>query len=151
MFHRRFGDKIHLPRALPPNRYTMDDRPRPSALNNFRRDDSDSGFSWTWAGGNNRARGQESMWSAALGAVSFMPLSSADSAGGVIITDWYAPPQTPDQRFRLNVIIRGDDDVSVTAFKQERKGGQWGDSAVDPALAEGIRQAIIRRSKGEGQ
>ena len=30
------------------------------------------------------------LWQAALGKLAFMPLASADSAGGVIITDWAA-------------------------------------------------------------
>src|SRR5690606_25113230 len=32
------------------------------------------------------------LWRASLDTFAFMPLSSADPFGGVIITDWYAPP-----------------------------------------------------------
>jgi hypothetical protein len=38
------------------------------------------------------------LWRASLDTVSFMPLVSADPFGGVIITDWYSPPQSPDAR-----------------------------------------------------
>ena len=35
------------------------------------------------------------LWRATLDTVSFMPLSSADPFGGVIITDWYTLPEAP--------------------------------------------------------
>ena len=35
------------------------------------------------------------LWRASLDTVTFMPLASADPFGGVIITDWYSPPETP--------------------------------------------------------
>ena len=40
------------------------------------------------------------LWRASLDTISFMPLASADPFGGVIITDWYAPPETPGERFQ---------------------------------------------------
>src|SRR3546814_3084016 len=40
------------------------------------------------------------LWRASLDALYFMPLLQADSAGGVIITDWYAHPQNPGQRLK---------------------------------------------------
>ena len=36
------------------------------------------------------------LWRASLDTLSFMPLASADPFGGVIITDWYAPPDAPE-------------------------------------------------------
>src|SRR5690606_28650480 len=45
------------------------------------------------------------LWRASLDTVAFMPLASADPFGGVILTDWYAPPETPDERFKVNVFI----------------------------------------------
>ena len=35
------------------------------------------------------------LWRASLDTIAFLPLSSADPFGGVIITDWYSPPETP--------------------------------------------------------
>ena len=37
------------------------------------------------------------LWRAALETLSFMPLTQADSAGGVIITDWYSNPEQPER------------------------------------------------------
>jgi hypothetical protein len=47
------------------------------------------------------------LWRATLDTLSFMPLVSADPFGGVIITDWYVPPATPDERFKVNAYILG--------------------------------------------
>ena len=45
------------------------------------------------------------LWRASLDTISFMPLSEVDPFGGVIITDWYAPPEAPDERFKATVYI----------------------------------------------
>ena len=62
------------------------------------------------------------LWRASLDTVSFMPLASADPFGGVILTDWYSPPETPEERFKINVFILGrelrSDGVRVRVFKQ---------------------------------
>ena len=43
------------------------------------------------------------LWRATLDTLSFMPLASADPFGGVIITDWFAPPQSAEERFKMTV------------------------------------------------
>ena len=40
------------------------------------------------------------LWRATLDTVSFMPLASADPFGGIIITDWYSPPDSPTSASR---------------------------------------------------
>ena len=47
------------------------------------------------------------LWRGALDTLSFMPLASADPFGGVIITDWYTPPSSPDERFKATAYILG--------------------------------------------
>ena len=91
------------------------------------------------------------LWRASLDTVSFMPLSSADPFGGVIITDWYAPPQTPTERFKLTVYILDTrlraDGVKVSVFRQEQTRGAWQDAAVDPATATKVENAILTRAR----
>lgn len=91
------------------------------------------------------------LWRATLDTVSFMPLASADPFGGVIITDWYAPPQTPDERFKVNVLILSRDlradGVRATVFKQRRVEGQWLDQPVDTATATQLENAILKRAR----
>ena len=49
------------------------------------------------------------LWRASLETLSFMPLTQADSAGGVIVTDWYANPQNPNERVKVSVSILDQD------------------------------------------
>lgn len=92
------------------------------------------------------------LWRASLDAVSFMPLASADPFGGVIITDRYAPPETPNERFKLNIYILGRelraDGVRAAVFRQRRDaGGNWADAAVEAATPINLENVILTRAR----
>lgn len=92
------------------------------------------------------------LWRGALDTLSFMPLASADPFGGVIITDWYSPAETPNERFKVNVFILGRelraDGVRCTVFHQRRDGGgQWAEAPVDPKTGVDIENAILTRAR----
>src|SRR5438445_3668103 len=74
------------------------------------------------------------LWRASLDTISFMPLISADPFGGVIITDWYSPPQTPNERFKVNIYILGRalraDGIRASVFRQTNETGSWADAPV---------------------
>ncbi len=92
------------------------------------------------------------LWRASLETIDFMPLVQADPFGGVIITDWYAPPETPTERFKLTVyildrVLRADA-VKVAVFRQTSDGGgSWTDAAVDPETKTGIENSILTRAR----
>lgn len=92
------------------------------------------------------------LWRASLDTLSFMPLASADPFGGVIITDWYADPLQPNERFKAQVYIldtrlRGDG-INVTVYKQQKDaGGAWVDAAVAGQTATDIENAILTRAR----
>lgn len=92
------------------------------------------------------------LWRASLDTVSFMPLSSADPFGGVIITDWYTPPETPSERFKVNVYILGralrSDGLKVSVFRQEcSRSGQWVDVAVAPSVTTEFENSVLTRAR----
>lgn len=91
------------------------------------------------------------LWRASLDTLSFMPVASADPFGGVIITDWYTPPESPEDRFKMNVYILGRqlraDGVRVAVFRQSRDGGGWVDSSVEPRTATNIENQILTRAR----
>ena len=105
------------------------------------------------AGGGAAGVGVNSfLWRASLDTVSFMPLVSADPFGGVIITDWYSPPDTPDERFKVNVFILGRDlradGVRTSVFHQRKDPvGQWAEAAVDANTATDLENAILTRAR----
>ncbi|MGX6649163.1 DUF3576 domain-containing protein [Maricaulaceae bacterium MS644] len=92
------------------------------------------------------------LWRASLDVLSFMPLAEVDPFGGVIITDWYANPELPGERFKSTVFILDTrlraDALSVQLFKQVRgDGGDWVDASVDPATRIQVENAILTRAR----
>jgi hypothetical protein len=92
------------------------------------------------------------LWRAALDTLRFMPLASADPFGGTIITDWFAPPETPAERFKATVYILDKrlraDALRVSVFHQTRdKNGEWADAAVDPATNGKMENAVLARAR----
>ena len=70
------------------------------------------------------------LWRATLDTLSFMPLSSADPFGGVIITDWHAPGGVTNERFKATAYVLGRQlrsDGSVFPYIGNRCGYYGGD------------------------
>jgi len=91
------------------------------------------------------------LWRAALDTVSFMPLSSADPFGGVILTDWYSPPETPSERFKLNIFILDRqlraDGLRVAIFKETEKDGVWRTATTETNTTINIENRILERAR----
>jgi hypothetical protein len=91
------------------------------------------------------------LWRGALDTLSFMPLASADPFGGVIITDWYSPPEAPDERFKVTAYILGRqlraDGVRVSVFRQVNSRGQWVDVPVTPDMPTALEDKILLRAR----
>ncbi|HEY5208403.1 MAG TPA: DUF3576 domain-containing protein [Stellaceae bacterium] len=92
------------------------------------------------------------LWHASLDTMSFMPIASADPFGGTIITDWYSPRGTPNERFKVNIFILNRelraDGVRVTVFRQVKdSGGQWADAPVDPKTGRDLENSILTRAR----
>lgn len=92
------------------------------------------------------------LWRASLDTLSFLPLSSADPFGGVIITDWYAPPESPEERFKVTVYILGrelrSDGVRVAVFRQKRENGtEWLDANTGENTSTSLENAILTRAR----
>ncbi len=92
------------------------------------------------------------LWRASLDTTSFMPLLSADPFGGVIITDWYAPPESPGERVKITVYILGRDlradGVRASVFRQRRdENGDWVDAAVEKQTQIDLENAILTRAR----
>lgn len=92
------------------------------------------------------------LWRASLDTLSFMPLASADPFGGVIITDWYAPPDAPDERFKATAYILDralrSDGIRVALFRQIRgTAGDWIDAPVNPRTASDLEDKILERAR----
>ena len=91
------------------------------------------------------------LWRASVETLDFMPLDQVDPFGGVIITDWYANAEAPNERFKANVLILDTnlraDALTASIFKQVRGPGGWDDAVVDEDTARQIENAILTRAR----
>ena len=91
------------------------------------------------------------LWRAALDTVSFMPLVQTDSNGGVIVTDWYANPNSPGERMKLTVSILDQDlradAVRVAASRQLSQDGRWVDAPVQAATVQKLEEIILTKAR----
>jgi hypothetical protein len=91
------------------------------------------------------------LWRAAIDTLSFAPLITADSNGGVIVTDWYANPNSPGERVKLTVSILDQelraDALRVAASRQVNQGGQWVDAPVSAATVQKLEDIILTRAR----
>lgn len=91
------------------------------------------------------------LWRASLDTLNFMPLVSADPVGGVIITDWYANPNKPNERFKATVYILDSrlraDALKVSIFKQQLTVNGWSDAPTDAETGIQIENAILVKAR----
>ena len=115
---------------------------------------------FTWGGSNkkNDAGGgvgiavNSFLWRASLDTISFMPLSSADPFGGVIITDWYTTPDSTRERLKVQVYILDrqlrSDGLRVSVFRQTLDdAGAWIQSTVNEQTIIDLENAILTRAR----
>ena len=91
------------------------------------------------------------LWRAAIDTVSFAPLLQADANSGVIITDWYANPNSPGERIKLTVSILDQDlradALRVAASRQILQSGAWVDAPVAAATVQKLEDIILTRAR----
>ncbi len=113
--------------------------------------DADTGTT-AISGGTARTVGVNSyLWHATLDTLSFMPLASADPFGGVIITEWYSAPQTPNERMKVTIYILDRrlraDGLKIAVFRQTRSNEGWVDAQVNAETAVKLEDAILTRAR----
>jgi hypothetical protein len=91
------------------------------------------------------------LWRAALDTLSFAPLAQTDSAGGVIVTDWYVNPTTPNERVKVTATILDSnlraDALRVAASRQVLQNGQWVEAPVAAATVQRLEEVILTRAR----
>ena len=89
------------------------------------------------------------LWRASLEVVSFMPLASSDTVGGVINTEWFA--EQPNERFKMTIYILDSalrvDGLKVSVFRQVRRGGRWQTAAINPGVARAVENLILTKAR----
>ncbi|TCS27339.1 uncharacterized protein DUF3576 [Acidomonas methanolica] len=91
------------------------------------------------------------LWRGAIDTLSFMPLASADAVGGVILTDWYQPPATNGERFKIVAYVLDrrlrSDALRISVFRQVKQDGEWVDTPVATNTVSDITARILSRAR----
>jgi len=91
------------------------------------------------------------LWHASLDTLTFLPLVSADPFGGVIISEWYVAPSSPNERLKVTVYIMDRslraDGLKVVVFRQTRNGNAWADAQPSPDTAHKLEDSILTRAR----
>jgi ABC-type oligopeptide transport system substrate-binding subunit len=91
------------------------------------------------------------IWRATLDTLNFMPLTSADPVGGIVISDWYAAPDNPNEHMKVTVYILDRrlraDAVKVAVFRQVRGPQGWVDAQINPDTGVKLENAILTRAR----
>ncbi|HWH17169.1 MAG TPA: DUF3576 domain-containing protein [Allosphingosinicella sp.] len=91
------------------------------------------------------------LWQAALDTLSFAPMAQVDSAGGVIVTDWYANPNSPGERVKVTATILDQDlradALRVAASRQVMQGGTWVEAPVSAATVQKLEEIILTKAR----
>ena len=91
------------------------------------------------------------LWRASLETLSFMPLTQADSSGGVIVTDWYTNPENPNERVKVSVSILDQDlradALRVAASREMLQAGNWVAAPVQAATVQKLEDIILTKAR----
>jgi len=91
------------------------------------------------------------LWHASLDTLRFLPLASADPFGGVIISEWYVAPASPNERLKVTVYIMDRtlraDGLKVVVYRQVRQGNTWAEAQPSPDTAHKLEDSILTRAR----
>lgn len=95
------------------------------------------------------------LWRATLDTITslnFLTLSSTDPYGGVIITDWGVPPETPAERLKVTAYITSAElkpqSLKVQVNRQTRgDAGEWVAAPVASETPRALEDAILTRAR----
>ena len=92
------------------------------------------------------------LWRASLDVIEFMPLSSVNYSGGIIITDWYSEENAPNESIKISIRfltneIRSDAlDIKIFNRKCSNSLVNCKFSNVDGNLSYEIKREILKKA-----
>jgi len=91
------------------------------------------------------------LWRASLDTMAELPILQVDSAGGVILTDWFVNPDAPTERLRVSIFILDRtlraDALRVNVVRQELTDGVWANATVRAGTQLKIEDAVLSRAR----
>ena len=115
----------------------------------FRLNDAVEGFGKNRGGVFDFASANE-LWRASLDTIDFMPLSSVNYSGGIIITDWYSDDSSQNESIKISIRfltneIRSDAiDIKVFSRKCSENFQQCVTKEVNGVIAPELKKKILK-------
>ena len=102
-------------------------------------------------GGNFDFATSNEMWRASLDILDFMPLTSADYGGGLIITDWYSDQSNMSDSVKISIRFLSNeiraDALKINVFSKEcEKNINCVVSQSNPKIENELKVAILKRA-----
>ena len=91
------------------------------------------------------------MWRASLDILDFMPLTSADYGGGLIITDWYSDQSNVNDSIKISIRFLSNeiraDALKINVFSKEcERSVNCKISQSNPKIEKELKVAILKRA-----
>ena len=87
------------------------------------------------------------LWRATLKTLDFIPLASADYAGGILVFDWYSPNNNTNEQLKITVRFLSNelraDSLQVSAFKKICVNEKCTNVKADNTFTEQINDSIL--------
>lgn len=92
------------------------------------------------------------LWRGAIETLNFLPLNSTDPHGGVIVTDWGATADAPDERFKVTAYITSatlkPQSLNVVVNRQKLSpAGAWVTAPVTAEAKRQLEDAILTKAR----
>jgi hypothetical protein len=91
------------------------------------------------------------LWQATLDTLSFMPFDQVEPTGGIIVSEWFAAPESPNERVKVTVRFLSEelraDGLKVTVLRQENQSNNWVTLPVQAATGLQIEEAILTAAR----
>tara|TARA_Y100001960_G_scaffold330836_1_gene426033 strand:+ start:265 stop:777 length:513 start_codon:yes stop_codon:yes gene_type:complete len=92
------------------------------------------------------------LWRSSLQAISFMPLTQADSLGGVILSDWMEQESNSNKQVKVNVYILSKKleptALDVKVFERTKlSDGTFSAQKYDAATSEALEETILSNAR----
>ena len=90
------------------------------------------------------------MWRASLDILDFMPLTSADYGGGLIITDWYSDASNSNDSIKISIRFLSNeiraDGLKITVYNKNCKPSEDCSLSTDDEISNELKLAILKKA-----
>jgi len=109
-------------------------------------------FKNTGRGGDFEFASSNELWRASLDVIDFMPLSSVNYSGGIIVTDWYSDEKNPNESIKITIRfltneIRSDA-IDIKVFNRKCSGTLMNCNfkETDSVLVMELKKEILKKA-----